>query len=56
VALDYVGWKIIEKKRLEAGAPSLRQEKREPAYIATAADVQHRLGTCDPKRIEQVET
>jgi uncharacterized protein (DUF362 family) len=55
VALDYVGWKIIEKKRLEVGAPSLRELKREPAYIATAADAEHRLGTCDPQRIERVE-
>jgi len=55
VALDYVGWKIIEKKRSEMGAKSLRELKREPAYIATAADAEHRLGTCDPKRIEQVE-
>jgi uncharacterized protein (DUF362 family) len=55
VALDYTGWKIIEKKRLEAGARSLLELKREPAYIATAADADHRLGTCDPKRIERVE-
>jgi len=55
VALDYVGWKIIEKKRREMGVPSLRELKREPAYIATAADAAHRLGTCDPQRIERVE-
>jgi uncharacterized protein (DUF362 family) len=55
VALDYVGWKIIEKKRLEVGAPSLREQKREPAYISTAADAEHRLGTCDPQRIERGE-
>jgi uncharacterized protein (DUF362 family) len=55
VALDYVGWKIIEKKRAEVGAPSLREQKREPVYISTAADAEHRLGTCDPQRIERVE-
>ena len=55
VALDYVGWKIIEKKRSEMGAKPLRELKREPTYIATAADGEHRLGTCDPQRIEQVE-
>ena len=55
VALDYVGWKIIEKKRAEVGMPPLAELKREPTYIATAADSQHRLGTCDPKRIERVE-
>ena len=55
VALDYVGWKIIEKKRSEMGAKSLRELHRHPNYILTAADAEHRLGTCDPKRIEQVE-
>ena len=55
VALDYTGWKIIEKKRAEAGMKSLADLKREPAYIMTAADAQHRLGICDPKRIERVE-
>jgi len=55
VALDYVGWKIIENKRAEVGMKSLRELKREPAYIATAADADHRLGTCDPRRIEPVE-
>jgi uncharacterized protein (DUF362 family) len=55
VALDYVGWKIIEKKRAEAGMKPLREVKREPTYVLTAADAEHRLGTGDPKRIEQVE-
>ncbi len=55
VALDYVGWKIIEQKRVEMGLPPLREQKREPTYIATAADAEHRLGTCDQKRIERVE-
>jgi len=55
VALDYVGWKIIEKKRAEAGMKPLLDLKREPAYILTAADAKHRLGTCDPRRIERVE-
>ena len=55
VALDYVGWKIIAKKRAEVGMKPFAELKREPVYIATAADAEHRLGTCDPKRIEQVE-
>lgn len=55
VALDYLGWQIIEKKRAEIGMKSLKALKREPTYIATAADAQHRLGTNDPKRIERVE-
>jgi uncharacterized protein (DUF362 family) len=55
VALDYTGWQIIEQKRAEKGLPSLRALKREPVWIATAADAQHRLGTNDPKRIDRVE-
>ena len=55
VALDYTGWQIIERKRAERGMKSLKEMKREPAYIATAADANHRLGTNDPKKIEVME-
>lgn len=55
VALDSVGWGIIEKKRAEAGMPTLRELKRQPAYIATAADAEHRLGIGDPQLIERAE-
>lgn len=56
VALDYTGWRILERQRAERGMPSLRDTRREPAYIARAADPQHRLGTNDPARIDLVET
>ena len=55
VALDTVGWQIIEQKRAEKGLKPLKDMKREPKYIATAADPQHRLGTNDPSRIERLE-
>jgi uncharacterized protein (DUF362 family) len=55
VALDYIGWKIIERKRAEKGLKTLEADGRAPRYIATAADAQHRLGTNDPKRIAMVE-
>lgn len=55
VALDYIGWQIIERKRAEKGLKTLEAEGRAPHYIATAADAQHRLGTNDPKRIAMVE-
>jgi uncharacterized protein (DUF362 family) len=55
VALDYTGWQIIEKKRAAMGMKSLRELKREPTYIATAADSRHRLGTNDANRLEVVE-
>jgi len=55
VALDTVGWKIIEDKRKEKGLPSLKQAGREPTYIATAADARHRLGTNDWNSIKLIE-
>jgi len=55
VALDYTGWQIIEKKRAEVGMKSLRDMKREPVYISTAADPQHGLGTNNPQSIKVVE-
>ena len=55
VALDYVGWQAIERKRAEKRLKTLEAEKRAPLYIATAADAQHRLGTNDPRRIAVIE-
>ena len=55
VALDSVGWQIIEQKRAEKGMKSLKAAGREPAYIATAAGARRRLGTNDPQRIRRVE-
>ena len=55
VALDATGWRIIERKRAEKGMKSLKDAGRVPAYIATAADGRHRIGTDDPQRIERVE-
>jgi len=55
VALDWTGWQIIEKKRAEKGLQTLEAAKRKPAYIATAANAAHRLGTNDPNRIDRVE-
>jgi len=42
----------IDKSALRFGEPV---RTREPAYIARAADAQHRLGTNDPNLIEKVE-
>ncbi len=55
VALDYTGWRIIEAARAEKGFPTLKAARREPIYIATAADSAHRLGTNDPRQIDKVE-
>jgi uncharacterized protein (DUF362 family) len=55
VALDYTGWRIIEEQRAARKLPSLREARREPSYIARAADAQHRLGVNDPALIERVD-
>lgn len=55
VALDQIGWQVIERKRAEKGLKTLEADGRAPRYIATAADAQHRLGTNDPKKIALVE-
>lgn len=55
VALDYTCWQIIEQKRAEKRLEPLRRLKREPTYIATAADARHQLGTCDPANIQVVK-
>jgi uncharacterized protein (DUF362 family) len=39
VALDTVGWDVIEEARKKYGLPTLARAKREPAYIATAAEL-----------------
>ncbi len=39
VALDRVGWKIIEDLRRRRGLPSLQEAEREPTYIHTAASL-----------------
>ena len=55
VALDTIGWQMIERKRAEKGLKTLDAEGRAPRYIATAADAAHRLGTNDPRRITLTE-
>ncbi|MFZ0746533.1 MAG: DUF362 domain-containing protein [Terracidiphilus sp.] len=55
VALDFTAWGMLERKRAEAGLPTLEAVGRLPRYIATAADAAHGLGVNDPKRINLVE-
>jgi hypothetical protein len=54
VAIDQLGWNIIEEKRSQKGLPSLKDAGREPVYIATAADRDHRLGYNDLNMIESI--
>jgi uncharacterized protein (DUF362 family) len=39
VALDVVGWEVVEQLRKENGLPTLRDAKREPTYIQTAGEL-----------------
>lgn len=52
VAVDRVGWDMIERKRKEAGMPSLKDVGREPKYIGTAE--RRGLGTGEIERISRV--
>ncbi len=49
VAVDATAWAEVEKARAGFGLKSLKDEDREPAYIAAAADLG--VGVADPKKI-----
>jgi len=53
VAADRVGWALIERFRAARGLPSLAEEGREPAYLATAERMG--LGQADIKAIDWIE-
>jgi uncharacterized protein (DUF362 family) len=50
VALDRVGWEIIESKRKEMGYPTLKEIGRKPEYILTAG--KKNLGQSDLQKID----
>lgn len=52
VALDYIGWQIIEEERKKLGLKSLEQVDREPTYILSAAKLG--LGRADMKYIKKI--
>jgi len=52
VALDYVGWQLIEARRKELNLPPLKTVKREPLYIHTASQL--KLGNLDERYIEKI--
>ncbi|MBV9948697.1 MAG: DUF362 domain-containing protein [Myxococcales bacterium] len=49
VAIDAVGWQVVEKARTKFGLKSLTDEGRPPAYIRAAADLG--VGVADPAKI-----
>jgi len=53
VALDTVGWQMIEAKRREAGLKPLAEVGRPPRWLATAAS--RGVGQNDPAKIEVID-
>lgn len=49
VALDYLGWQLLDKIRTEKNMPTFKKGKREPTYIRIAGEMG--LGVMDPSRI-----
>jgi len=54
VALDHIGWQMIEDKRKKVGMEPLAALGREPTYIATAAEPARGLGTNDTEKIQML--
>lgn len=54
VALDHLGWQLIETERQKNNYKPLKEVGREPTYINTAANAIHQLGTNDPDWIDVV--
>jgi uncharacterized protein (DUF362 family) len=52
VAIDAVGYKIIEELRMNSGLGTLKGSRREPIYIKRSAD--YGLGAADINKIEMV--
>jgi uncharacterized protein (DUF362 family) len=55
VAVDFIGYHIIEKIRAKHGIPTLKKAGRKPEHIFTAADSQHKLGKASLEEIDLVE-
>jgi uncharacterized protein (DUF362 family) len=53
VALDMIGWEVVEKYRAELGLKTLTDDKRAPVYIKTAGELG--LGVADRARIQLKE-
>jgi len=49
VALDHIGWKVVEQLRKDAALPTLKDAGREPSYLRVAGQLG--LGVFDDNRI-----
>ena len=56
VAVDFVGYQIIDRIRRKHGLADLEKAGRKPKHIFTAADPEHSLGKASLREIDLVET
>jgi uncharacterized protein (DUF362 family) len=56
VAVDFIGYQIIDRIRRKHGLPCLEKAGRKPKHIFTAADSEHNLGKASSEEIDLVET
>jgi uncharacterized protein (DUF362 family) len=54
VALDAVGWRMIEERRAEVGLPTLAKAGREPSWIAAAAELGLGQDSAERIKVEEV--
>jgi len=55
VAVDFVGYQIIDKIRAEHNLPDLEKAGRKPKHIFTSADEKHNLGKAKLEQIDLIE-
>jgi uncharacterized protein (DUF362 family) len=55
VALDFIGYQIINQLRQKKGIPTLEKSGLSPKHIFTAADKNHNLGKATLSEIEMIE-
>ena len=56
VAVDFIGYQIIDEIRSKHDLPSLEKAGRKPKHVFTAADSDHKLGKASLDEIDLVET
>jgi uncharacterized protein (DUF362 family) len=55
VALDFVGYQIIDKLRTQHNIPTLEKAGRKPKHIFTSADENHNVGKAKSEEIDLME-
>jgi uncharacterized protein (DUF362 family) len=55
VAVDFVGYGMIDKIRAKHNLPTLEKAGRKPKHIFTSADAEHNLGRAKSEQIDLIE-